>query len=65
MIEDFWETDSDQISWWSAEVLSIKNILSSNMLAISSIIYDKKNDYGEQMWSIELINGQILRPELS
>lgn len=62
-IEVLWEMDDTKIEWWPAEVVALTSVFSGVLLAVGSIVYDKRGEYNSQFSDVEFIHGNLIRPK--
>ena len=62
-VEVMWETDDATFTWWPAEVITISSISVGKVLAVGTIVYEKRQSYDMQSCEVEFLVGQLLRPK--
>ena len=62
-VEVMWETDDGTFTWWPAEVITISSISVGKVLAVGTIVYEKRQSYDMQSCEVEFLVGQLLRPK--
>lgn len=62
-IEVLWEMETGSLVWWRAEVVSLIPIFAGTVLAIGTILYEKRPGFATQMSEVEFILGQLVRPK--
>lgn len=62
-IQVLWELEDGVMYWWNAEVISITHVFTGNILAVGSVLYDRRPGFGKEECEVEFSCGNLVRPK--